>query len=134
MFLRLAFSQKKNILLEGSPSPPPLSPAGRGEKDQLIMSEASTPAGSVTVWIPSLLRDLTGGRETVRVAGGTVRQVIEALEQLYPGLKGRLCDGDSLRPGLAVAVGAQLAPLGLRQLVPEGGEVHFLPAVSGGGR
>ncbi len=96
------------------------------------MSKASPPSGSVTVWIPSLLRDLTGGQETVCVAGQTVRQVIEALDRLYPGIKKRLCDQDALRPGIAVAVGAQLAPLGLLQPVPEGGEVHFLPAVSGG--
>ena len=92
------------------------------------------PAGSVTVWIPSLLRDLTAGRETVRVDGQTVRQVIAALDRLYPGIKQRLCEGDLLRPGLAVAVDTQIAPLGLLQPVREGGEVHFLPAVSGGGR
>ena len=93
-----------------------------------------TPAGSVTVWIPSLLRDLTGGRETVRVEGKTVRQVIAALDRLYPGIRDRLCERDALRPGIAVAVGPQIAPLGLLQPVPEGGEVHFLPAVSGGSR
>jgi sulfur-carrier protein len=91
-----------------------------------------TPAGSVTVWIPSLLRDLTAGRETVRVDGQTVRQVIAALDRLYPGIKQRLCEGDLLRPGIAVAVDTQIAPLGLLQPVREGGEVHFLPAVSGG--
>ena len=92
------------------------------------------PSGSVTVWIPSLLRDLTGGRETVRVDGQTVRQVIAALDRLYPGIRQRLCDGDTLRPGIAVAVDTQVAPLGLLQPVRAGGEVHFLPAVSGGGR
>jgi molybdopterin synthase sulfur carrier subunit len=97
-----------------------------------MMSDPSTPAGPVTVWIPSLLRGLTGGRETVRVEGTTVRQVIAALDRLYPGIRDRLCDGDGLRPGLAVAVDSQLAPLGLLQPVPAGGEVHFLPAVSGG--
>jgi sulfur-carrier protein len=96
------------------------------------MSDPSVPSGSVTVWIPSLLRGLTGGRETVRVDGKTVRQVIQALDRLYPGIKDRLCDQDGLRPGIAVAVGTQFAPLGLLQPVPEGGEVHFLPALSGG--
>jgi molybdopterin synthase sulfur carrier subunit len=95
------------------------------------MSDPAT-SGSVTVWIPALLRDLTGGRETVRVDGQTVRQVIASLDRLYPGIKQRLCDGDMLRPGIAVAVDTQLAPLGLLQPVREGGEVHFLPAVSGG--
>jgi molybdopterin converting factor small subunit len=86
----------------------------------------------VTVWIPALLRQLTGGAETVRVTGTTVRQVIEELDRLYPGVKARLCDHDALRPGLAVVVDTELAPLGLLQPVRPGGEVHFLPAVSGG--
>ena len=57
-----------------------------------------------TVWIPALLRDLTGGQETITVAGTTVRQVIENLDGRYPGVKDRLCAGDQLRPGVAVAV------------------------------
>jgi molybdopterin synthase sulfur carrier subunit len=68
----------------------------------------------------------------VRVAGATVGAVIDALDTLYPGMKARLCGPDGLRPGLAVAVGTQLATLGLLQPVPDGGEVHFLPAVAGG--
>jgi molybdopterin synthase sulfur carrier subunit len=85
-----------------------------------------------TVFIPALLRDLTGGRDTVVVPGATVRQVIEALEAAYPGVKGRLCEGDDLRRGVAVAVDTEVARLGLRQPVGEKSEVHFLPAVSGG--
>jgi molybdopterin converting factor small subunit len=87
---------------------------------------------SVTVWIPALLRELTGGRETVRVAGRNVREIIEALDRLHPGVKARLCRQDELRPGIAVAVDTQFAPLGLLQPVRDGGEVHFLPAIGGG--
>ena len=66
------------------------------------------------------------------VPGATVRQVIASLEQLFPGIRQRLCDGDGLRPGIAVAVDSQVARLGLLQPVGEDSEVHFLPAVSGG--
>jgi molybdopterin synthase sulfur carrier subunit len=85
-----------------------------------------------TVWIPSLLRDLTGGEDTVTVEGATVRQVIDALEQLYPGMKDRLCDANGLRPGIAIAVDTQVARVGLSQPVADHSEVHFLPAVAGG--
>jgi molybdopterin synthase sulfur carrier subunit len=85
-----------------------------------------------TVWIPSLLRDLTHGEETVTVPGANVREVIDALEHLYPGIRERLCDGEQLHPGIAVAVDAQIARLGLMQPVGEQSELHFLPAVSGG--
>jgi molybdopterin synthase sulfur carrier subunit len=84
------------------------------------------------VWVPSLLRDLTGGLETVAVPGATVGQVIDNLERLYPGIRARLCDGESLRPGIAVAIGTDLARLGLLQPVYEASEVHFLPAIAGG--
>jgi molybdopterin synthase sulfur carrier subunit len=84
------------------------------------------------VWIPSLLRSLTNGQDKLVVPGATVGQVIDELESLFPGIKSRLCQGDGLRPGIAVAVDAQVARLGLRECVAENSEVHFLPAVGGG--
>ncbi len=84
------------------------------------------------VWIPSLLRDLTQGRETVTVPGSRVRQVIEELERLYPGVRDRLCDANGLRPGIAVVVDTEVARLGWMQPVGPDSEVHFLPAISGG--
>lgn len=85
-----------------------------------------------TVWIPSLLRDLTGGRETLSASGSTVRQLIDVLERDYPGIKARLCDGNQLRPGLSVAVDSAIARLGLAEPVKDNSEVHFLPAIGGG--
>jgi hypothetical protein len=38
----------------------------------------------------------------------------------------------ALRPGLAVSIDSELATLGLMERVPEGAEVHFLPAIGGG--
>jgi molybdopterin synthase sulfur carrier subunit len=85
-----------------------------------------------TVWIPSLLRGLTGGRENVAVAGSTVHLLIEQIDALYPGFRARVTDGDTLRPGLAVVVDGQVATLGLMQPVKHHSEVHFLPAIGGG--
>lgn len=84
------------------------------------------------VWIPSLLRGLCGGQRQVRVAGATLREVIEALEAACPGVRERLLDGDRLRPELQLSVDGQVATLGLRQPVREESEVHILPAVGGG--
>jgi molybdopterin synthase sulfur carrier subunit len=84
------------------------------------------------VWVPPLLRDLTGGQQMVVVGGVRVRQVIEELELLYPGSKARLCEGDQLRPGLVVAVDTEIARLGLNHPVGPESEVHFLPAIGGG--
>ena len=84
------------------------------------------------VWIPAQLRELTGGCETLSVPGSTVGEVIDSLDDLYAGIKSRLCDANGLRPGLAVAVDTQIAPLGLKQSLTDASEVHFVPAVSGG--
>lgn len=84
------------------------------------------------VWVPALMRDLTGGRECVSVPGARVWEVIDALDRLYPGVKARLCDGEGLRSGIVVVVDTEAARFGLGQLVGEASEVHFLPAIGGG--
>lgn len=84
------------------------------------------------VYIPSLLRDLTGGEEKITLPGTNIGAIIAELDRRFPGMQNRLCQGDALRPGLAVAVDTQIARLGLAQAVEESSEVHFLPAVSGG--
>jgi molybdopterin synthase sulfur carrier subunit len=86
----------------------------------------------VHVFIPPLLRDIAGGVDQLEVSAATVRQVVAALEVRFPGIRERLCAGDELRPGLAVAVNGTVSSVGLLQKVPDGGEVHFLPAVGGG--
>ena len=84
------------------------------------------------VWIPALLRDLTGGEAQVTVPGATVRQLIENLENAYPGIEERLCDEDRLRPNIAVVVDGEVSRQRLRHKLEETSEVHFLPAISGG--
>ena len=85
-----------------------------------------------TVYIPTLLRELTGGKPSVEVEGTTVRQVIRNLDALYPGIKDRLIEGDRLRPNISVAVDGQLTPLGLLAEVGPSSEVHFVAAIKGG--
>ena len=84
------------------------------------------------VWIPSLMRSLTGGVEQVQVEGGTLREVVENLEAIHPGIKDRVCEEGRIRPGLAVAVDGVVAEEGLRQQVGPDSEVHFVTAISGG--
>ena len=84
------------------------------------------------VFIPPLLKPLTAGEEIVSVEGNNVRQVVEALEQRFPGIREKLCEDDELKPGLTVAVDGNVSSLGLLQKVNENSEVHFLPAIGGG--
>ena len=84
------------------------------------------------IWIPALLRDLTAGKEQVPVPGSTLRQAIDELESLYPGLKVRLLQDGQLRPAFSVVVDGMVSHLRLRQPLSELSEVHLLPAISGG--
>jgi molybdopterin synthase sulfur carrier subunit len=85
-----------------------------------------------TVWIPSLLRPLAGGRRQVTAAGGTVGEIIAALDRDFPGMRERLCQGDRLQPGIAIAVDGETATLGLLEPVRPESEVQILPAIAGG--
>ena len=84
------------------------------------------------VWIPSLMRDLTGGITDVNVPGETVREIVDNLERTYPGIKERLCEDDRIRPNVAVVIDGLRTSQGLRQRVSPTSEVHFVPAISGG--
>jgi molybdopterin converting factor small subunit len=84
------------------------------------------------VGIPSLLRDLTNGQRSLVIGGDTIRDVIDNLDILYPGLKERLCDGDRLRPSIAIVVDGHTSTLKLRERLQESSEVHFVISISGG--
>ncbi len=84
------------------------------------------------VWIPALLRDLTGGTTQVNVAGASVGEVIERLEERYPGVKARLVENDRLRPNITVIVDGVTSQKRLREHVAQGSEIHFVPTISGG--
>jgi len=85
-----------------------------------------------TVWIPSLMQKLTGGQAQVEVEGGTVREVVENLEAVFPGFKARICEDDRIRSSLAVAIDGEISSQGMRRKVGPESEVHFLPALAGG--
>ena len=85
-----------------------------------------------TVAIPSLMQELTDGKEKATVEGNTIREVLNNLESIYPGFKARICDDNQIRPNIAVYVDGSLTREGMLQQVSEDSEIHFLPAISGG--
>ena len=84
------------------------------------------------VFIPSLMQKLTDGQDVIEIDGKTVREIIENLEQTYPGIKVRLVDKYKMKSNISVAVEGEVSPLGLLEKVSENSEVHFIPAVGGG--
>jgi len=85
-----------------------------------------------TVFIPPLMQKLTDGQKTVEIGGKNVREVINNLEEAFPGTKDRLVDGFRIKPNISVAVDGETTPIGMLEKVGEESEVHFLPAIGGG--
>jgi molybdopterin synthase sulfur carrier subunit len=85
-----------------------------------------------TVFIPSLMQNMTGGNDKVNIPGSTVRQIIDNLEKEFPGMKERLVDNNRVKPNISVAVDGEVTNLGMLEKVGENSEVHFLPAIGGG--
>ena len=87
-----------------------------------------------TVFIPSLMQNLTGGQQRVEVDGSTVHRIVDNLEKAYPGIKERLVENNRIKPNVSVAIDGEVTPLGMLEKVGESSEVHFLPAIGGGGQ
>ena len=90
---------------------------------------------AVTVRIPSPLQRITQNLAEVQAEGGTVAELIDNLEQQYPGIKERLYD-ESGR--LRRYVNIYVADEDIRHQqnenppVPDGTEVSIIPAIAGG--
>lgn len=84
------------------------------------------------VFVPTMLQAATGGVKEVEVEGRNVRQIIEGLDEMFPGIAGRLIDDGDIRSNLAVAVDGEVARMGLMERVGETAEIHFVPAIGGG--
>ena len=87
------------------------------------------------VRIPTQLRELSGGQSEVSVDGGTVAEVLEALDAAHPGFAGRLFDdAGALRRFVNVFVADEDVRFadGLATPVEPGQTVSIIPAVAGG--
>ena len=85
-----------------------------------------------TVFIPTMLQKLTDGVKQVDMEATNVRQVVERLEEQFPGLKERLVEDGNIRSNIQVAVDGEIANMGILEKVGESSEVHFVPAIGGG--
>lgn len=90
---------------------------------------------AVTVRIPSVLRNLTAGKESIDVAATTVDQALAALDAAHPGIKGRLCDdAGKLRRFVNVFVADEDIRFldGQATPVKDGDLIDIVPAIAGG--
>jgi len=90
---------------------------------------------SVTVSIPTPLRNFTGGRDAIDVSGGTVAEVLDGLLTTHAGLKRHLVQDDGR---LRTFVNLYLNDTDIRQLestatrVREGDVLTIVPSIAGG--
>jgi molybdopterin synthase sulfur carrier subunit len=90
---------------------------------------------SVTIRIPTQLRELSGGSSEVGVDGGTVKEALAALDAAHPGFAGRLHDDDgNLRRFVNVFLDDEDIRFldGVDTPLKDGNVLSIVPAVAGG--
>ena len=85
-----------------------------------------------TIFIPAQLRTLTAGIEQLEVDVHNVREVIDQLEQRFPGIRDRLCQQDQISPSLQISIDSVITSRGMIAKIQPNSEVHFIPAIAGG--
>jgi len=84
------------------------------------------------VFIPALLRKLTGGKDRTQATGATLGEIIDDLDRQFPGFRERVVERGDLAGSVAVSIDGEVITGGLAEPVPPNGEVHFVPAIAGG--
>jgi molybdopterin synthase sulfur carrier subunit len=90
---------------------------------------------SATVRIPTILRPYTGGASEVAADGGTLSEVLDALEASHPGIRARVLDDDgAIRRFVNVYVNEEDIRFleGDKTPIKDGDEVSIVPALAGG--
>jgi sulfur-carrier protein len=90
---------------------------------------------SVTVRIPTQLRELSGGNAEVNAEGGTLASVLDGLETAHPGFRERLFDDKGeLRRFVNVFVDDEDIRFldGVNTATADGTTISIVPAVAGG--
>ncbi len=90
---------------------------------------------SIKVRIPTPLQKLTNNQSEVECNAKNIKELIENLDEKYPGIKGRLCDENgNLRRFVNIFVNDQDIRFlnGDKTELKDGDEVSIIPAIAGG--
>jgi molybdopterin converting factor small subunit len=80
----------------------------------------------IKVHFSAELRTFTGDDAELALEASSVRRLVKTLDARYPGI------GERLSSGTAVAINGEILPDAMFEDIPDGAEVHFLEALSGG--
>ena len=90
---------------------------------------------SVSVRIPTILRSYTDGASEVSADGASLAEVLDSLEQSFPGIRARILDEQgAIRRFVNVYVGNDDVRFldALETKTPDGAQISVIPAVAGG--
>ena len=96
-------------------------------------SQAAIPTAKVI--LPYVLREKVGNHKSIMVAGSTIREIIDALDHDFPGLRFNLCyETGELRPFVNIFLNRENIRYlqGLETPVHIGATIHILQSVAGG--
>ena len=90
---------------------------------------------TATVRIPPPLRSVTGGLDKANVNEGSMKDIVQGLEEQFPGIKARLCDDEgNLLSYVNVYVNGEDIRFmdNMDSTIKSGDEISIVPAVAGG--
>jgi len=90
---------------------------------------------AVQISIPTPLRNLTGGADTVPAEGATIGEILDSLEASHPGIKNRICDeSGNVRRFVNIYINGEDIRFLDEKATPvkETDEVSIIPAIAGG--
>ncbi len=90
---------------------------------------------AVSVLVPTPLRNLTQGQDTVEVEAANITVLVDTLETQYPGMGGRLRGDDGvLRRFINIYVNDEDIRFlnGAETPLKDGDQVSIVPAIAGG--
>ena len=89
---------------------------------------------SITVIIPTILRPLTNDQKRINMTGYKVSEVIDGMEQQYPGIKEKLISEGAAHRFINIWVNDNDIRFcdGLSTNLQDGDVLTILPAVAGG--
>ncbi|MXS85893.1 molybdopterin synthase sulfur carrier subunit [Nitrosomonas sp. HPC101] len=89
---------------------------------------------SVTVIVPTILRPLTNQQKHIDIEGNKVSEIIDQMDQQYPGIKEKLVVNGNARHFINIYVNDNEIRFqdGLATRLRDGDVLTILPAVAGG--
>ena len=90
---------------------------------------------SVSIYIPTPFRSITGSKDYISAVGNTVEDILESIEEQYPGFSHLVFDEQQKLPGhINIYLNNQeIHELeGLQTKVRSGDQLAIIPALAGG--